>query len=364
MKKNKLIGLVLLLSIALGQSACEKENEASTYEVAFDFSPDVTNPNDIVFENNSSGEFTHVRWDFGDGEVTDRMPASDGKTIVHNYRSEGEYDVRLTIWGSNSDLADNKSMSKKVVIDQDDPNYDPKLIWSDEFDGTSVNTSDWTLEVGTGDNGWGNNELQYYTNGDNVEVKDGKLIITAEKVDDNKERGSYKSTRMVTYKKQEFKYGRIEVRAKLPSGKGIWPAIWMLGANFESNYWPACGEMDIMEYVGYQPNVVHSTVHTSAGSGANGNGSSMSLPTCEEEFHVYGLNWSANKLVFYVDSPENVVHTYNPTNKTSENWPFNGSHFFILNVAVGGDWGGAQGIDNSIFPQTMEVDYIRVYELE
>ena len=136
----------------------------------------------------------------------------------------------------------------------------------------------------------------------------------------------------------------------------------MLGGNIDNVGWPACGEIDIMEYVGYQPNTIHSTVHTAAGSGNNGDGSSKALETAEEDFHVYGLIWTQDELLFYTDSPENVTHKYNPSTKTEDNWPFDKPHFFILNIAVGGTWGGAQGIDNSIFPQTMEIDYVRVYQ--
>jgi beta-glucanase (GH16 family) len=237
---------------------------------------------------------------------------------------------------------------------------DYTLIWSDEFEGTEINMDNWTFE--TGATGWGNGELQYYTNGENAEVIDGKLIITARKVDDNMQPGSYTSSRMITMDKQEFQYGRMEINAKLPSGTGIWPAIWMMGSNFNSVGWPACGEIDIMEYVGYEPNVVHATVHTTSGSGGAGSGSSISLPTCEESFHTYGLIWTSEELIFYVDTPDNVVHTYAPEVKTNDNWPFNQPAFFLLNVAVGGSWGGAQGIDNSIFPQSMEVDFVRVYQ--
>lgn len=237
-------------------------------------------------------------------------------------------------------------------------NYE--LVWSDEFDGTSVNMDFWTFETGAG--GWGNNELQNYTNGDNAEVVDGNLIITARKVNDNTQPGSYTSTRMITKGKQEFEYGRMEIRANLPEGTGIWPAIWMLGGNINTVGWPACGEIDIMEYVGYNPNVVHSTVHTPSGYGGGGNGNSIIVETCEEEFHVYGLIWTADEMIFYVDTPDNVVHIYSPEVKTAANWPFDQTAFFILNIAVGGNWGGAQGIDNSIFPQTMEIDYVRVFQ--
>ncbi|PKQ67612.1 hypothetical protein BZG01_07630 [Labilibaculum manganireducens] len=257
---------------------------------------------------------------------------------------------------------DTFSTKQTITIIQDDPNYvdNMTLVWSDEFDGTSVNTDYWTFETGAG--GWGNNELQNYTNGDNAEVTDGKLIITAKKVNDDKVAGSYTSTRLISKGKKEFTYGRYEIRAKLPSGTGIWPAIWMLGSNLNTAGWPACGEIDIMEYVGYQPDVVHATVHTTAGSGSNGDGRSVTLTTAEEEFHIYGLLWDETEMVFYIDTPDNVTHTYAPSTKTASNWPFDEDQFFILNVAVGGNWGGAQGIDNTIFPQSMEVDYVRVYQ--
>jgi len=204
--------------------------------------------------------------------------------------------------------------------------------------------------------------LQNYTDGENAEIVDGKLVITAKLVDGNYQPGSYTSTRLKSQGKKEFQYGRMEINAKLPSGTGIWPAIWMLGANFSSAGWPACGEMDIMEYVGYEPNTVFATVHTPDGYGGGANGNSITVETCEEAFHLYGLDWSADSLTFWVDTPENIIHVYSPEIKTSENWPFNQPSFFILNVAVGGSWGGAQGIDNSIFPQSMEVDYVRVYQ--
>ena len=254
------------------------------------------------------------------------------------------------------------SIIQTINILEDDPDYIPNLtlVWSDEFDGSEVDLNNWTFE--TGANGWGNNEFQNYTNGDNSELIDGNLVITARKVDENTTYGSYTSSRMVTRGKKEFKYGKIEARAKLPAGTGIWPAIWMLGTNLSSAGWPLCGEIDIMEYVGYDPNIVHATVHRGSGSGVNGSGSSMSLPTCEEEFHIYGLLWTADEMIFYIDEIDNVIHRYAPAVKTEANWPFDQPFFFILNVAVGGNWGGAQGIDNSIFPQSMEIDYVRVYQ--
>lgn len=204
--------------------------------------------------------------------------------------------------------------------------------------------------------------MQNYTNGDNVEIVDGKLVITAKLVDDNYQPGSYTSARLTTQGKVEYRYGRMVARLRLPAGTGVWPAFWMLGSNFSSVGWPMCGEMDIMEYVGFQPNTTHAYVHMQDGFAGGGIGNSIIVETCEEAFHIYGLDWTEDALVFWVDEPENVVHTYAPEVKTNENWPFSQPAFFILNLAVGGSWGGQQGIDNSIFPQTLEVDYVKVYQ--
>lgn len=320
--------------------------------VSFTAEIDPDNPNQVILKNTSEGEYDSFKWLYRNDEVENEMEH------VAYFPFSGSYEIELQVLKSSGTF----SVNQVVSIIHDDPNYFEQLtlVWSDEFDGQNVNTNNWTFE--TGASGWGNNELQNYTNGDNSEIVDGNLVITARKVNNNTQPGSYTSSRMISRSKQQFKYGRFEIRANLPSGKGIWPAIWMLGSSIGSVGWPACGEIDIMEYVGYQPNIVHATVHTTSGHGATGNGSSITLPTCEEEFHVYGLFWTEKKMVFYVDTPGNIVYTYSPLSKNEDNWPFYKPAFFILNIAVGGDWGGAQGIDNSIFPQTMEIDYVRVYQ--
>ena len=323
-------------------------------DFAVDFSANIdpANPNYINLENTTIGDYDSFEWKFRNKTIENETNA------VAYFPYAGTYTVELIITKNGESF----SSTKNISIAANDSEYFSKLelVWEDNFDGDAVNTDNWTFETGSG--GWGNNELQNYTAGDNAVVKDGILTITAKKVNEAKVAGSYTSSRMISSGKKEFTCGRMEIRAKLPSGTGIWPAIWMLGANIGTAGWPACGEIDIMEYVGYQPNTVHATVHTSAGYGGNGDGSSKTLETAEEEFHVYGLFWTEKELVFYTDSPENVTHRYAPTNKNNDNWPFNKPHFFILNVAVGGNWGGAQGIDNAIFPQSMEVDYVRVYQ--
>ncbi|SMO43927.1 Glycosyl hydrolases family 16 [Saccharicrinis carchari] len=364
MNKNISVIFWAWISVIILFSSCSENEKTDFYTADFTYEIDSSNPNKINLTNTSEGDYLYLQWDLGKGEGAGRKDTDKTTVRSVHYPNKGTYEISLTVWGPTNKPADTKVISKTITIAQDDPDFDgdkETLIWSDEFDGTEINQNTWTFETGSG--GWGNNELQNYTNGDNARISDGKLIITAQKVNDSKAPGSYTSTRMISWGKKEFTYGRIEVRAKLPSGKGIWPAIWMLGANLSEVSWPACGEIDIMEYVGYQPNVVHATVHTPAGYGGNGNGKSKALDTAEEEFHIYGLLWNKDELVFYIDTPDNVTHTYAPAVKNASNWPFDKPHFFILNVAVGGTWGGAQGIDNSIFPQTMEVDYVRVYKL-
>ena len=321
-------------------------------QVSFSIEADPENANTYLLKNTSAGNYDSFKWLFRDKVINDQNEVSA------YFPYAGTYDVVLEVSKNNAV----HSTTQQVLVANDDPNYFNHMVltWSDEFNESIVDADNWTFE--TGASGWGNNELQNYTNGDNVSFEDGSLIITAKKVDENQQAGSYTSTRLKSQGKREFQYGRLEIRAQLPTGRGIWPAIWMLGSNFNSTGWPACGEMDIMEYVGYQPNTVFSTVHNNSTAGTGGNGSNITIPTCEEAFHVYGLFWTEKKLVFYVDSVSNVIHTYNPPVKTADNWPFDQPAFFILNVAVGGNWGGAQGIDNTIFPQSMKIDYVRVYQ--
>ncbi len=320
--------------------------------VSFTAEVDAEDLNTVNLVNTSEGSFDSFTWKYRKKEIEGL------NDFAAYFPFSGNYQVELElIKGSFT-----ASATQSITIAQNDPDYLDKLIltWSDEFDGPEINPANWTYETGAG--GWGNNELQEYTNGFNAEIVDGILILTAKKLNENKTAGSYTSTRMITRNKNEFTYGNMEIRAKLPSGTGIWPAIWMLGSNISQVSWPKCGEIDIMEYVGYEPNIIHATVHTLSGSAGEGDGSSKTLATCEEEFHIYGLNWTEEEMVFYTDSPSNVTHIYNPDSKTDATWPFDLPQFFILNVAVGGDWGGALGIDNTIFPQSMEIDYIKVFQ--
>ena len=227
-----------------------------------------------------------------------------------------------------------------------------KLIWSDEFSHNGApDSSKWNYELGAG--GWGNNELEYYTSRpQNVIVKDGKLYITALK--GNYQGSDYTSARIVTKGKFSFKYGKVEVRAKLPSGVGTWPAIWMLGSNIDSAHWPASGEIDIMEHLGRQLNKIYGTLHYPGHYGGNANGKTTMISNATTQFHVYGLEWSPTVIKISVDGK--VYQTV----ENSPEIPFNHNFFFILNLAMGGNFGGP--VDPSVTKATMEVDYVRVYQ--
>lgn len=255
-----------------------------------------------------------------------------------------------------------------TVDQQQDDGWE--LLWSDEFDYTGLPDSTlWSYDVGG--HGWGNQELQYYTERrpENARVEDGHLIIEARR--DGWEGHEYTSARLVTKGKRDWTYGRVEVRAKLPSGRGTWPAIWMLASQREYGeaYWPDNGEIDIMEHVGFDPDVVHASVHTRAYYHSIGTQktSTISVPSARSDFNVYAMEWTPEEIRAYV----NGEHYYTFVNERLTNpdagyeaWPFDRPFHLLLNIAVGGTWGGQQGVDTTIWPQRMEVDYVRVYQRE
>ncbi len=232
----------------------------------------------------------------------------------------------------------------------------PELVWEENFEGNVLNEDIWNFELGDGCPnlcGWGNNELQRYTK-TNHQLVDGKLIITAKKQD-----SIYTSTRITTKSKKEFQYGKIEVRAKLSIGKGLWPAFWMLGSNIGEVGWPDCGEIDVLEYVGKEPKTIFTSLHTRDSYGNTVNTKKTVIDDIEEGFHVYAVNWTTDKIEFFVD--EALLYTFMPEEKTSAIWPFDQPFFFIINMAIGGNFGGPE-VDNTIFPQEFVIDYIKVYQ--
>jgi len=227
-----------------------------------------------------------------------------------------------------------------------------QLAWADEFNGSGLpNANDWTYEVGRVRNG----EAQYYTRADldNARQEDGNLVIEARK--ESFEGASYTSASLTTRNRHEFLYGRLEVRAKLPGGVGTWPAIWLLGRGAG---WPASGEIDVMENVGFEPDTVHATLHTQA----DPNGShqaTFGLDQPYNQFYVYALEWTPERLDFYVDSTK--IYTFENDGTGSASWPFSAPEYLLINLAIGGNWGGQHGIDDSIFPRRYYIDYVRYY---
>lgn len=310
-----------------------------------------TNPNGdgsgAVIFNFSADNATSYKINLGNGDIIE----TSSKSISYTYSGGGitNYIVYVSAYKANKFITKNITITIKV---------NNGLIFSDEFDSPgSPNTNKWTYNIGKGENGWGNNESQYYTNRtENVVIANGILKITAKK--ESYEGAEYTSARMKTEGKFDFTYGKVEVRAKLPKGGGTWPAIWMLGSSISTLGWPACGEVDIMEHVGNNQGTVQSALHTPSSYGGTINHGSQYLDDVSTEFHVYGLEWTADKMVFSVDG---VTHyTYNPSPKNSNTWPFNDDQFIILNVAMGGGMGGA--IDPNFVSSTMEIDYVRVYQ--
>ena len=236
-----------------------------------------------------------------------------------------------------------------------------KLVWADEFDKNGLpDSTKWGYDVGG--TGWGNNELQFYTDSrkENASVSNGHLLIEA-RMEDYKGK-KYSSARMVSKHKGDWKFGRIEVKAKLPHGKGIWPAIWMLPTQWKYGGWPKSGEIDIMEFVGYMPDSVFGSVHTELYNHSIGTQKTkgISLKDLATAFHVYAIEWTADKIDFLIDNKK--YFEFKNERSGPGAWPFDQEFHIILNVAVGGNWGGKLGVDDSIFPQKMMIDYVRVYQ--
>lgn len=265
---------------------------------------------------------------------------------------------------SNSLTSNTDSLGIHFIALNSAPNYDldnMSLIYNENFNYTGLPNGDWSYDCGNW--GFGNDELQYYTENrlENANVSNGSLNITALK--ENYGGSDYTSAKLVS--KNSYLYGKFEIRAKLPSGKGTWPAIWMLPTNSEYGNWPNSGEIDIMEHVGKDPEAIHGSLHTSINNFKSGTGitSSTYVSDCTTTYHTYGLEWTPEYINISVD--KNVYFTLNRNSYNYEdsykNWPFDKEFQLILNTAIGGNWGG--DVDNSIFPQTMSIDYIKIYDL-
>jgi beta-glucanase (GH16 family) len=340
--------LLVVFAFAVCGCACNSKETVATNNSV----PTNLNLSAVVSTDNSGNvtftatatNATNYDFNFGNGAFQ-LVPSG---TITYKYAASGTYNV-IVIAKNAAGASASKTIDVVVTV-----GTTAGLIWSDEFNTPgSPDPSKWGYDIGTGSGGWGNNELQYYTNRpENVVVANGVLKINA--IRENFSGSSFTSARLLTKDKFSFKYGRIEVRAKLPAGVGTWPAIWMLGSNFSTAGWPNCGEIDIMEHRGMELNKIFSTMHYPGNSGANGVGGTTVISNATTEFHLYSAVWDTTQIKFYVDNQ--LFFTFSNNNSI----PFNQNFFFILNVAMGGNFAGP--VASSFNSATMEVDYIRVYQ--
>ena len=308
-------------------------------------------------------------YDFLSGEERQTVPiqANDGR-FTYTYLQGGNYTIKVRAFSTPTvsvELTQTLTISINNTTGIPTAGYSTpetyqgyRLAWKEDFDGNAL-SSDWKQEIGTGNDGWGNNELQYYRP-ENTTVEKGLLVITAKK--ENFSGREYTSSRIITQGKRNFKYGRIDIRAVMPEGQGLWPALWMLGESISTVGWPRCGEIDIMEMVGGQPTndrTTHGTLHWDN----NGTYASFSKSYVKpngklsEQFHVYSVIWDEKSIRWYFD--DILYNTIDTTPAALSE--FQANFFFILNVAVGGKWPGSPN-ESTKFPQRMAVDYVRVFQ--
>ena len=369
MRKFASINLLLILLFVL--LSCSSDSGSDTIDptnltVTVDVLSDGSGTIDVIAIADNA-----IRYELYPGENITESPISNTSGLFsYSYETTGVYLLAIRAYGSSGKyLLKESEVSVQVGNESCEPSNPTDgyktplcypgmtLVFQDEFDGNSLNTSFWTHEIGTGNNGWGNNELQYYQEG-NASVDNGYLIIEARKETVNN--SNYTSSRIVTKDKKGIRFGRIDIRAKLPKGKGLWPALWMLGDNFNSVGWPNCGEIDIMELVGGETgdNTVHGTIHYDNGGHVyTGGDYTLNNGIFNDKFYVFTIIWDSASITWYVNDIQ--YHTENIASVDLEE--LTKSHFFIFNVAVGGDWPGSPDASTT-FPQQMVVDYVRVFQ--
>jgi beta-glucanase (GH16 family) len=303
---------------------------------------------------------------FGESDPDTGESSADGN-FTYQYGTSGTYTIKVVAKNDSKKTEESENEITVTVVPQipatgysTPQTYDGMtLVWSDEFDGSTINEADWTFE--TGGNGWGNNELEFYRR-ENAEIYQGSLMITAKK--ESFSASQYTSARMVTKDKQTFKYGRVDIRAALPKGQGIWPALWMLGNNIGEVGWPKCGEIDIMEMVGGSGNknkTVYGTLHWESGGQrvctCDKPGYTLPSGIFNDEFHVFSIVWNSSNITWYVDDVQFNQISVTPADLNE----FHEQFFFIFNLAVGGNWPGSPDATTK-FPQRMFVDYVRVFQ--
>jgi beta-glucanase (GH16 family) len=337
--------LLFLATFVVLFSCCSKKNtstnDTAPSNLAVSAAVNTDNSGNVSFTATATNAVSYD-YDFGNGVL---QTAASG-SLIYKYPVSGTYTVNVTAKSSGGQTV-SKSLQVTVTVIL-------KLVWSDEFDTDGLpNTAKWGYDIGNGSNGWGNAELQYYTNRtDNAIVSGGVLKIIAKK--ENYSGSAYTSARLLSKDKYAFKYGKIEFRAKLPEGVGTWPATWLLGENISTAGWPASGEIDVMEHLGRELNKIYATVHYPGHSGGGGISNTRFITNATTAFHIYTLEWNAAELKFSVDGQ--MFHSV----VNSNTLPFNQNFFIILNVAMGGNFGGT--IDPAFNTAAMEIDYVRVYQ--
>ncbi len=391
----------LILVVCLGLTACEIENELPTNEIRQTPRISIAAASVVEADENNTIDFeVALSWDFTQEvkvdyttiaetaqDAVDFEPSSGTITFAigetskiisipvigeNVFENDETFKVELTnpvnasilVGGAVGTIKNDDDINDLVIPTTGyitpESYAGMELVWADEFSGEALNTDDWQYEIGRGNNGWGNNELQFYQE-ENTSVESGNLVIEARR--ESFGGAEFTSSRLITQNKQSFRFGRVDIRAVLPEGRGLWPALWMLGNRISVVGWPACGEIDIMELIGSQPGRVLGTAHYGANFASRQfNGSSASLPNgnkFSEEYHVFSLIWQENKLEWYVD--DELYFEFDRNTVGSQPYPFNEAFFFIFNVAVGGDFPGSPD-GTTRFPQRMIVDYVRVFQ--
>jgi hypothetical protein len=373
MKAFKTTFIFSIFSILLFSSACQEDESAPDLvlpsSLNVNVQPDTTVEGLVSVKASAvNANYYVIQFTEGGNAVSEE---SDDGAASYTYSASGTYNINVRAHATADNFIE---QNKTVTIYIGRPNNDgippsagytsPEtypgytLVWRDEFNGTSLSTADWNYEIGTGNGGWGNNELQYYLQ-ENTSVSNGILTIEAKKEFSNG--SAYTSSRITTQNKHSFQYGRIDIRAALPFGQGLWPALWMLGDNISTVGWPSCGEIDIMELVGgnNRDNEIHGTAHWELNGSRVLSGGSNKLQngTFAHEFHVFSIVWDSQKIEWYRDDIKYKTLDTTPADLSE----FQNKFFLLFNVAVGGDWPGSP-TNFTLFPQYMHVDYVRVFQ--
>ena len=366
--KLMISNIIIIGSVLIG---CKKEDPQASIQLPSNLQTEVVLNEGLVTITATANDANFYSFMFFEGTDSTYIESNEG-IGSYTFQASGTYTIRTKAHASAADYTE-KIETVTVNITPgfqggmpdinggystpiERPGY--TLVWSDEFDGTAL-SSEWVHEIGNGNWGWGNNELQYYRP-ENTTVGNGVLTITAKP--QNFGGFNYTSSRIKTQGLKSFQYGRVDIRAAVPYSKGIWPALWMLGDNITSVSWPACGEIDIMELIGgtgYNDRTVHGTIHWDQnGSHANYGGSNSLLSGMyAENFHVFSIIWDANEIRWLRDDVQYHVASITPAAMSE----FHENFFFIFNVAVGGNWPGNPDA-STVFPQSMYVDYVRVFQ--